>query len=85
MIKHRYIPSQYADSSVYETSYRWQSTSDNGAEFYGAITLATIAGAVFGIVTGQPFVGLFAGMGSGLVIGLGLTAGRQILDRVRGR
>ena len=73
------------EAHLYQPAEQYQADSDNGAGFYGAITLGTMAGVAFGIFTNQLFVGLFAGIGAGAVLGLGLIAGRQIIDRFAGR
>ncbi len=73
------------EASPYSQSQYLQPDQDNGAEFYGILTLGTIAGVVFGIVTNQPFVGVFAGMGAGAMLGLGFKTGRHFIERLMDR
>jgi hypothetical protein len=55
----------------------------NGAELYGMVTLGAGAGVVIGILSGTFLTSLFAGMGAGVIAGLGLMAGKVVTERLR--
>lgn len=80
MIKGQHPPQYYLEPDL-ELHQVPQRSDVNGSAVYGPATLGGLAGAGFGAFAGDPVVGIFTGIGLGVIAGVCIVTGKWVSER----